>query len=75
MSIEALKSMHYEESYRPRIEYRVNSSRYPVTLRCLNKAKVAGFRVKPGMTTKDLRGFFNRKCCPINLFWTDVVCE
>jgi hypothetical protein len=30
-------------------------SRYPVTLRCLNKAKVAGFRVMPGMTTKNFR--------------------
>ncbi len=45
-------------------------SRYPVTFKRFNKAKVAGFRVKPGMTAKDLRVFSNRKCCPRNLFWT-----
>jgi hypothetical protein len=48
-------------------------SRYPVTLRFFNKAKVAGFRVKPGMTAKDLRDFSNRKCCLRNLFWIDVI--
>jgi len=38
------------KSYRPRNEYGVNSSRYPVTLPYVITAKIAGFRVKPGMT-------------------------